>query len=125
MKSSNSEVGGGSITREADLPELGVRVAEAFGRIVAAEARLLESNVFGAAQALLDRVYLFAILAVLASTGVLAIVASIALVLHLWMPWWQVLGLVGLGAIIVAVTVRRVLMPTGISPFQIPAARAH
>ena len=40
--------------REDELPELAVRILSDFARIVAAEARLLESNIVGAAQSLLD-----------------------------------------------------------------------
>jgi hypothetical protein len=98
--------------REQDLPELGVRILSDFARIVAAEARLIETNLVGAAQSLLDRVYITATLVVLAAAGVLALLASIALLLHQFMPWWQVLGAVGLCAIIAAELLRRTLIPT-------------
>src|SRR5271155_779907 len=68
--------------REQDLPELAVRILSDFARIVAAEARLIETNLVDAAQSLLDRVYITSTLAVLAAAGVLALLASIALLLH-------------------------------------------
>ena len=96
--------------REQELPELAVRILSDFARIVAAEARLLESNLVDAAQSLLDRVYVTSTLIVLAAAGVLALLASIVLLLHHWMPWWQVLGAVGLCAIIAAEVLRRSLI---------------
>jgi hypothetical protein len=93
--------------REQDLPELAVRILSDFARIVAAEARLIESNLVEAAQSLLDRVYITSTLIVLAAAGVLGLLASIVLLLHQWMPWWQVLGAVGLCAIIAAEVLRR------------------
>ena len=125
MKPSESEIaeGVGRGRRETDLPDLGVRILSDFGRIVAAEARLLETNIVGAAQALVDRVYLAAILIVVATAGVVSIVGSIILLLHQWMPWWQVLGIVGLGSILVAAILRRVLMPRDVPIFQISTPR--
>jgi len=97
--------------REQDLPELAVRILSDFARIVAAEARLIESNLIEAAQSLLDRVYIVSTLIVLAAVGVIALLASIALLLHQWMPWWQVLGAVALSAIVAAEVLRRSLIP--------------
>ena len=91
----------------SDLPELGVRILSDFGRIVAAEARLLEINIIGAAQALVDRIYIAALLIVVAAVGVVAIIASIGLLLHEWMPWWQVLGILGIALILLAEILRR------------------
>jgi hypothetical protein len=99
-----------------DLPDLAVRILSDFARIVAAEARLLESNIVGAAQSLLDRVYIASTLIVLAAAGVLAILGSVILLLHHWLPWWQVLGVVGVAAIVVAEVLRRTLMPAAASP---------
>ncbi len=97
--------------REQELPELAVRILSDFARIVAAEARLIESNLVDAAQSLLDRVYITSTLIVLAAAGVLALLTSVALLLHQWMPWWQVLGAVGLSAIVAAEMLRRSLIP--------------
>jgi hypothetical protein len=110
MKSNESDV---AIERgsQDELPELAVRILSDFARIVAAEARLLESNIFGAAQTLLGQVYLTSTLIVLAAAGVVALLASLVLLLHQWMPYWQVLGLVGTGAIVVAEVLRRSLIP--------------
>ena len=58
---------------EADLPELAVRILSDFARIVAAEARLLESNIVDAANTLVGRVYIAGILIVLAAGGVVAL----------------------------------------------------
>jgi hypothetical protein len=88
--------------REGELPELAVRIVSDFARIVGAEARLLESNIVVAAQTLLDRIYIASTLIVLAGAGIVALLASLALLLHQWMHWWQVLGLVGGCAIIAA-----------------------
>jgi hypothetical protein len=108
--------------RSEELPELAVRILSDFARIVAAEARLLESNIVVAANALVDRVYVAFVLIVLAAGGVVALLASVVLLLHLWMPWWQVLGLVGVGAIVVAEILRRTLIPRPSAP-EIPLAR--
>lgn len=108
--------------RSEELPELAVRILSDFARIVAAEARLLESNIVVAANALVDRVYVAFVLIVLAAGGVVALLASVVLLLHLWMPWWQVLGLVGVGAIVVAEILRRTLIPRPSAP-EITLAR--
>jgi hypothetical protein len=108
---------------QAELPELAVRILSDFARVVAAEARLLEANMIGAAQSLLDRVYVAAILIVLAATGVVAILAGIGLLLHQWMPWWQALGLLGVCAIVVAEAFRRRWISTG-APQPEPPAQA-
>jgi hypothetical protein len=108
--------------RSEELPELAVRILSDFARIVAAEARLLESNIVVAANALVDRVYVAFVLIVLAAGGVVALLASVVLLLHLWMPWWQVLGLVGVVAIVVAEILRRTLIPRPSAP-EIPLAR--
>jgi hypothetical protein len=125
MKSSENEIaeGVGRVRRETDLPDLGVRILTDFGRIVAAEARLLETNLVGAAQALVDRIYLTAILVVLAAAGVVSIIGSIMMLMHQWMPWWQVLGIVGLGSILMAAILRRILMPRDVPVFQISTPR--
>lgn len=95
---------------EKDLPELGVRILADFGRIVSAEARLLEINIIGAARALVDRICIAAVLIVVATAGVASIVGSVVLLLHRWMPWWQVLAIVGLASILLAEILRRALM---------------
>ena len=125
MKSSENEIaeGGGRVRRETDLPDLGVRILTDFGRIVAAEARLLETNLVGAAQALVDRVYLTAILVVIAASGVVLIIGSIVMLLRQWMPWWQVLGIVGIGSLILAAILRRILMPRDVPIFQVATSR--
>jgi|SRR5579862_987398 len=96
---------------EAELPELAVRIMSDFARIVAAEARLLESNIVEAANSLVTRVYIAGILIVLAAGSVVALLASVIFLLHHWMPWWQVLGLVGVVAMILAEVLRRSLIP--------------
>jgi hypothetical protein len=108
--------------REEELPELAVRILSDFARIVAAEARLIESNIVGAANTLLDRVYIVATLIVLAAAGVVAMLTSLVLLLHHWMPWWQVLGLVGVCAIVAAEVLRRCLVPTEPARSTIPLA---
>ena len=125
MKSADNEIaaGVGRVRRETDLPDLGVRIITDFGRIVAAEARLLETNLLGAAQALVDRVYLTAILVVVAAAGIVSIIGSIMMLLHQWMPWWQVLGIVGITSILLAAILRRILMPRDVSVFQISTTR--
>ena len=97
--------------REEELPELAVRILSDFARIVAAEARLVESNIVEAANSLVDRVYIAAIVVVLAAVGVVAMLSSVMLLLHRWMPWWQVMGAVGICAIAVAAVLRRALIP--------------
>lgn len=97
------------------LPELAVRILSDVARIVAAEARLLESNIVGAAQTLLGQVYLVSTLIVLAAAGVVALLASLVLLLHHWMPYWQVLGVVGVGAVVLAELLRRSLMPATVN----------
>lgn len=97
------------------LPELAVRILSDVARIVAAEARLLESNIVGAAQTLLGQVYLVSTLIVLAAAGVVALLASLVLLLHHWMPYWQVLGVVGVGAVVLAELLRRSLIPATVN----------
>ena len=111
MKSNETNVTIGRERREEELPELAVRILSDFARIVAAEARLIESNIVGAANTLLDRVYIASTLIVLAAVGVIALVSSLALLLHHWMQWWQVMGVVGIVAIVVAEILRRTLIP--------------
>jgi hypothetical protein len=111
MKPNESDVAIEHEQREAELPDLAVRILSDFARIVAAEARLLEANIVGAAQTFLDRVYIASTLVVLSAAGVVAVFASLALLLHQWMRWWQVLGLVGMSAIAVAEVLRRSLIP--------------
>ena len=125
MKPNENQVaeGVGRVRRETDLPDLGVRILTDFGRIVAAESRLLETNLIGAAQALVDRVYLTAILVVVAAAGIVSIIGSIIMLLHQWMPWWQVLGIVGLGSLILAAILRRILMPRDVPIFQVATSR--
>ena len=129
MKSADNEIaeGVGRVRREpelkTDLPDLGVRILTDFGRIVAAEARLLETNLVGAAQALVDRVYLTAILVVVAAAGVVSLIGCIVMLLHLWMPWWQVLGIVGLASLLLAAILRRILIPHDVPMFQISTPR--
>ena len=107
----------------SDLPELGVRILSDFGRIVAAEARLLEINIIGAAQALVDRIYIAALLIVVAAVGVVAIIASIGLLLHEWMPWWQALGILGIALILLAEILRRALTHPDVPLVEISTPR--
>lgn len=125
MKRAETEIAEGvdRVGRETDLPDLGVRILSDFGRIVAAEARLLEVNIIGATQALVDRIYLAAVLIVVATAGVVSIVASIIFLLHQWMPWWQVLGIVGVASILLAEILRRILMSPNVPIFQISTPR--
>jgi len=111
MKANNNNITVERQPRDEELPELAVRILSDFARIVAAEARLVESNIVEAANSLVDRVYIAAILVVLAAIGVVAMLSSVVLLLHHWMPWWQVLGAVGLFAIVVAAILRRSLIP--------------
>lgn len=111
MKSNQTNVAIERRPREEELPELAVRILSDFARIVAAEARLLESNIVGAANTLLDRLYIAAILVVLAAAGVVALLIGLVLLMHHWMPWWEVLGAVGLCAIVIAEVLRRRLIP--------------
>jgi hypothetical protein len=97
---------------EAELPELAVRILSDFARIVAAEARLLEANIVEAGNTLVGRVYIAAILIVLAAGGVVALLASAVFLMHHWMPWWQVLGLIGIFSILLAEVLRRTLIPS-------------
>jgi len=97
--------------REQELPDLAVRVLSDFARIVTAEARLVESNIVSAANTLLDRVYIVSVVIVLAAAGVVALAGSLGLLLHHWMRWWQVLGIVGILAIVGAEVLRRTLIP--------------
>src|ERR1700736_2381574 len=64
--------------READLPELGVRILGDFARIAAAKARLVETTVIGVAQAFVDRLYVASIVMVLELAGVIAVVGASA-----------------------------------------------
>ena len=111
MNANESKISIERRAREDDLPELAVRILSDFARIVGAEARLLESNITGAANTLLDRIYIESILIVLAAAGVLAMLISMVLLMHHWMPWWQVLGIVGVCAIVVAEGLRRTQIP--------------
>jgi hypothetical protein len=111
MKSNQSNVAIERRPREEELPELAVRILSDFARIVAAEARLLESNIVGAANTLVDRLYIAAILIVLAAAGAVALLIGLVLLMHHWMPWWEVLGAVGLCALVVAEVLRRTLIP--------------
>jgi hypothetical protein len=77
----------------------------------------------GGVQALVDRVYLTAILVVLAASGIVSIIGSIMMLLHHWMPWWQVFGIVGLASILLAALLRRVLMPRDVPVFEMSTTR--
>jgi hypothetical protein len=121
VKSNQADIAIEREPREEELPELAVRILSDFARIVAAEARLLESNIVVAAQTLLDRVYIASTLIVLAAAGVVALLASLALLLHQWMHWWQVLGLVGVCAVIAAELLRRSLIPAAASEASRPS----
>jgi hypothetical protein len=111
VKSNQSNVAIERRPREDELPELAVRILSDFARIVAAEARLLESNIVGAANTLLDRLYIAAILVVLAAAGVVALLIGLVLLMHHWMLWWEVLGAVGFCALVIAEVLRRTLIP--------------
>ena len=111
MKPNDTNIPAERDRHEAELPELAVRILSDFARIVAAEARLLEANIVEAANTLVGRVYIAAILIVLAAGGVVALLTSVVFLLHHWMPWWQVLGLVGVCAILIAEVLRRTLIP--------------
>ena len=111
MKSNESNIAIEQAPREPELPELLLRALSDFERIVKAEARLFEENLVSAAQVLLDRVYIEAILIGLAAVGIVALLASFALLLHQWMRWWEALGLLGVCAIIAAEALRRSLVP--------------
>ena len=111
MKPNDTNIVAERDRHEAELPELAVRILSDFARIVAAEARLLEANIVEAANTLVGRVYIAAILIVLAAGGVVALLTSVVFLLHHWMPWWQVLGLVGVCAILSAEVLRRTLIP--------------
>ena len=112
MKSNESDTAIEREQREPELPELVVRALGDFERIVEAEARLFEGNIVSAAQVLLDRLYVEAILIGLAGIGVAALLVSLALVLHLWMQWWAALGLLGVCAVVAAEVLRRSLIPS-------------
>ena len=122
MKANESNIAIERRPREEELPELAVRILSDFARIVAAEARLLESNIVEAANTLVDRVYIAAILIVLAAGGVVSILTGVVFLMHHWMPWWQVLGLVGVCAIVIAEVLRRTLIPVP-SPPSVSVAR--
>jgi hypothetical protein len=101
--------------REPELPDLVVRALSDFERIVTAEARLLEKNLLTAAHTLLDRLYIQSVLIVMGAVGMITLIVSIGLVLHHWLPWWQVLGLLGVCTIVAAEVLRRLLIPSTVS----------
>lgn len=113
--------GAARVAHEADLPELGVRILGDFARIVAAEARLVEGTVIGVAQAFVDRLYITSIIIVLALAGVIAVVGSVVTLLHHWLPWWQVFGVVGLGALILAAILKHTLMSSDVPFYELPS----
>jgi hypothetical protein len=123
MKPNDTNITAERDRHEAELPELAVRILSDFARIVAAEARLLEANIVEAANTLVGRVYIAAILIVLAAGGVVALLTSVVFLLHHWMPWWQVLGLVGVCAILIAEVLRRTLIPAPSSSSSMTVAR--
>ncbi len=125
MKRAETEIAasGNRVGKETDLPDLGVRILSDFGRIVAAEARLLEINLLGGAQAVVDRIYLASVLVVISAIGVIAIIGSMTLLLHQWMPWWQVLGIVGIVSLLLAEILRRTLMPANVPIYQVSTPR--
>jgi fatty acid desaturase len=116
---------GARATHEADLPELGVRILGDFARIVAAEARLVETTFIGIAQAFVDRLYITSIVMVLALAGVIAVVGSIVALLHQWLPWWQVLGVVGVASLILAAILKHTLMSADVPFYELPPAHDH
>jgi hypothetical protein len=117
-----TENGGGHVSHEADLPELGVRILGDFARIVSAEARLIESTVVGVAQAFVERLYLVSIITVLAVVGVVTVIGGVMALLHTWLPWWQVFGVGGIGSLILAAVLKHTLMPSGVPFHELPRA---
>src|SRR5258708_36928955 len=81
MKSNESNIAIERDRHEAELPELAVRILSDFARIVAAEARLLESNIVEAANTLVGPVYIAGIFVVLTAGGVLAHLPVVVLLL--------------------------------------------
>ena len=59
----------------------------------------------------------------IAIAGIVSLIGSIVMLLHQWMPWWQVLGIVGLGSLILAAILRRILMPRDVPIFQVATSR--
>ena len=115
-----SGAGAARTTHEADLPELVIRILGDFSRIISAEARLVETTVIGVAQAFLNRLYLAMIMMVLGLAGVIAAVGSIIALLHYWLPWWQVLGVVGVCSLILAAILKRTFMPSDVPFYELP-----
>ena len=120
MKPNESEITTEPQARENELPELAVRVLSDFERIITAEAGLLEANLIRGTQVLLDRLYVEAILIGLAALGAIAVLISVALLLHQWMQWWKALGVLGVCVIVGVEVLRRSL----ISSISMDAARA-
>jgi hypothetical protein len=112
--------GAAGTTHEADLPELVIRILGDFSRIIGAEARLVETTVIGVAQAFLNRLYLAMLMMALGLAGVIAAVGSIVALLHYWLPWWQVFGVVGVGSLILAAILKHTLMPSDVPFYELP-----
>jgi hypothetical protein len=112
MEPNQSENAVRQAPREPELPDLAVRAISDFERILAAEARLLETNLLTATHKLLDRLYIQSILIVMGAVGIIALLVSVALILHRWLPWWQALGLLGVSTLVAAEVLRRSLIPS-------------
>jgi hypothetical protein len=115
-----SGAGPARTTHEADLPELVIRILGDFARIIGAEARLVETTVIGVGQAFLNRLYLAMIMMALGVAGVIAAVGSIVALLHYWLPWWQVFGVVGAGSLILAAILKHAFMPSNVPFYELP-----
>ena len=101
----------GQAPHEPELPELAVRALSDFERVVAAEARLFETNLVTASNGFLERLYIQSILIVVAAVGMVTLFVSVALILHQWLRWWQVMGILGACLLVAAEVLRRALRP--------------
>jgi hypothetical protein len=112
MERNQSENAVRQASGEPELPDLAVRALSDFERILAAEARVLETNLLTATHRLLDRLYIQSILIVMGAVGMIALLVSVALILHRWLPWWQVMGLIGISTLVAAEALRRSFIPS-------------
>lgn len=115
-----SGAGASRATHDADLPELVIRILSDFARIIGAEARLVEATVIGVTQAFLDRLYVAMVMMILGLAGLVAVVGSVIALLHHWLPWWQVFGVVGVGCIILAAILKFLFMPSDVPFYELP-----
>ena len=98
---------------DPDWATLTERALDDVSRIVRSEAHMLQTSIGAAMEARIDNVVVRLTTVIAMVCGAICILCASILLLHLWLPWWQSFGIMGVGILAAGIVSRAMMTPLG------------